>query len=83
MAICKYCGKYNDRHEWPQMFVEAYTPDCCFNCYEENPDRAVWGHVDEEETNNESETVDSEPDLDDIIAPDPTDGECEDTSDPE
>ena len=79
MAVCKYCGKYNDSSEWPQRFVSAYTPDCCFDCYEENPDRATWGHRDELDEDTETTENFTDPsDLDTIEVPDPTDGECED-----
>lgn len=79
MAICKYCGRYHDPDEWPPEFRTAYTPNCCFKCFEENPDRAQFGHVDEssDDDDSEPECLDSdeeldEPELDDN---DETDGE--------
>lgn len=79
MAVCKYCGKYNDSSEWPERFLTAYTPNCCFDCYMENPDRAVWGYINEPDDEDEPlEQPDDQSDVDDIEVPDPTDGECED-----
>lgn len=81
MAVCSYCGRYHDPSEWPEQFRTAYTPNCCFHCYEENPSRSEWAHVDEPESEPDlppPEEPDDEDDVEIAEDPDPTDGDAED-----
>lgn len=41
MAICQWCGNYNDQYEWPEYDRGEYSPLCCHKCYMENPRRVL------------------------------------------
>lgn len=83
MAICKYCGCYNDRSEWPAEYRSSYVPHCCFDCYKEDPDLALVGPDDTFSLYDGLDEAPSEDEQEEVVDPDPTDGECEDPEDPE
>lgn len=39
MALCAWCGKFNDQADWPVEYQVLYRPDLCFSCYSADPDR--------------------------------------------
>ena len=41
MALCQWCGSYNDEYEWPEYDRNEYSPLCCHKCYMENPRRVL------------------------------------------
>lgn len=88
MGLCRYCGRTADEADYPPEFREAFRPNLCFHCYEENPERADPGYVEEPQVDagtvpeeplevvgelpDEGEDVDVPEDQEDF---DPTDGE--------
>lgn len=41
MAVCQWCGGYNDQYEWPEYDRDEYIPSCCHKCYVINPRRVL------------------------------------------
>lgn len=85
MALCRYCGRYNDITEWPGDFQEAYVQHCCFKCFEEDPSRLnieeQKDKAEEAESLGGDESDASDDGFDDADEPeeaDPTDGDDSD-----
>ena len=64
MAICRYCGRYNDITEWPGDFQEAYVPHCCFKCFTEDSSRLDLEAAKEEEEEEATPSDDLDNDVD-------------------
>ena len=87
MAVCKFCGHYTDRFEWPEEYREYSKPNLCFSCYKEDPSRGVvipgleefpdkeeMQSISEERESETNTTEEDDPDGSEDIFPDEDDG---------
>ena len=63
--LCKWCGKrFADIADWPDYDRAEYRPDCCHQCYVENPARVLEpGHTKSDEVLEEAAEEDEENEL--------------------